>query len=257
MSDIYIPDKKVVEKIIKSLFKLLFPESNSYSESKFENDPAEIKNQLRDLISDLTDKKANVIRHFFNDLENIKISLYKDAKFILDSDPAAKELIEVIAIYPGFFALFCYRIAHSLAQFSIPLIPRMITEYAHKETGIDIHPLANIGCPVSIDHGTGIVIVETVSIGNNVKIYQGVTLGALSVEKNLASEKRHPTIQDNVVLYAGCTILGGDTVIGRNSIIGGNVWLTESLPPFSVAFHKSEIIVRNQKDIHEPLNFII
>ncbi len=166
MSDIYIPDKKLVEKIIKSLFKLLFPETNSYSEAKFENDPFEIKNQLRDLISDLTDKKANVIRHFFNDLENIKISLYKDAKFILDSDPAAKELIEVIAIYPGFFALFCYRIAHSLAQFSIPLIPRMITEYAHKETGIDIHPLATIGCPVSIDHGTGIVIGETVSIGN-------------------------------------------------------------------------------------------
>jgi serine O-acetyltransferase len=257
MSDILIPDKKAVEKIVKSLFKLLFPEANSYSESKFENDPDELKNQLRDLLSGLITNKARVVKLFFNDLENIKITLYKDAKFILDSDPAAKELIEVIAVYPGFLALFCYRIAHSLAQFSIPLIPRMITEYAHKETGIDIHPMASIGCPVSIDHGTGIVIGETVAIGNFVKLYQGVTLGALSVEKSLATEKRHPTIEDNVILYAGCTILGGETVIGRNTIIGGNVWLTESLPPFSVAFHKSEIIVRNQKDIREPLNFII
>jgi serine O-acetyltransferase len=257
MSDSIIPDKKLVEKIVKSIFKLLFPEANSYSETKFEDDPDELRKQLNELLTGLSSGKRDVVRHFFNDLENIKITLYKDAKYILDSDPAAKELIEVIAIYPGFFALFCYRIAHSLAQHSVRLIPRMITEYAHKETGIDIHPLASIGCPVSIDHGTGIVIGETVSIGNFVKIYQGVTLGALSVEKNQAFEKRHPTIEDNVILYAGCTILGGDTVIGKNTIIGGNVWLTESLPPYSVAFHKSEVIVRNQKDIHEPLNFII
>jgi serine O-acetyltransferase len=257
MSDNYIPDKKAVEKIVKSLFKFLFPETNSYSESKFRNDPDELKKELRDLLSGLTTTKSKVVGQFFNDLEEIKITLYKDANFILDSDPAAKELIEVISIYPGFFALFCYRIAHSLSALSIPLIPRMITEYAHKETGIDIHPMASIGCPVSIDHGTGIVIGETVLIGNSVKLYQGVTLGALSVEKKLATEKRHPTIEDNVILYAGCTILGGDTVIGRNTIIGGNVWLTQSLPPYSVAFHKSEIIVRNQMDIPEPLNFII
>jgi len=133
----------------------------------------------------------------------------------------------------------------------------MITEYAHKVTGIDIHPLAAIGCPFSIDHGTGIVIGETTIIGNNVKLYQGVTLGALSVAKNKASKKRHPTIEDNVILYSGCTILGGETIVGRNSIIGGNVWLTESIAPFSVVYHKSEIIVRNQNGFQEPINFII
>ena len=124
----------------------------------------------------------------------------------------------------------------------------MITEYAHKVSGIDIHPRATIGIPISIDHGTGIVIGETNIIGNNVKLYQGVTLGALSVDKSKASNKRHPTIEDNVILYSGCTILGGQTVVGRNSIIGGNVWLTESINPYSLVYHKSEIIVRNQHD---------
>jgi serine O-acetyltransferase len=133
----------------------------------------------------------------------------------------------------------------------------MITEYAHKNTGIDIHPGASIGSPFAIDHGTGIVIGETAKIGNNVIIYQGVTLGALSVEKNKASKKRHPTIGDNVILYANCTILGGSTVVGRNSIIGGNVWLTESILPYSVVYHKSEIIVRNHGDFQEPVNFSI
>jgi serine O-acetyltransferase len=163
----------------------------------------------------------------------------------------------VIAIYPGFFAVFCYRIANFLAKLSVPLFPRMITEYSHRVTGIDIHPLATIGSPFSIDHGTGIVIGETTFIGNYVKLYQGVTLGALSVDKKKASRKRHPTIEDNVILYAGCTILGGETVVGRNSIIGGNVWLTESIAPFSVVYHKSEIVVRNQSGFEEPLNFVI
>jgi serine O-acetyltransferase len=133
----------------------------------------------------------------------------------------------------------------------------MITEYGHKSTGIDIHPGASIGTPFSIDHGTGVVIGETVSIGNHVKLYQGVTLGALSVAKDKASRKRHPTIGDNVIVYAGSTILGGQTVIGDNSIIGGNVWLTESVPPNSVVYHKSEIILRDQNNLSEPINFII
>jgi serine O-acetyltransferase len=139
----------------------------------------------------------------------------------------------------------------------IPLLPRMITEYAHKITGIDIHPGAAIGTPFSIDHGTGIVIGETAFIGNYVKLYQGVTLGALSVDKSKASKKRHPTIEDNVILYAGCTILGGNTVVGHHSIIGGNVWLTESIAPFSVVYHKSEIIVKGKNDSPEGYNFII
>ena len=213
--------------------------------------------QLLSILTGLTDKKEDVKNQFLKNLKNIKKTLLKDAAFILASDPAATQLIEVIAIYPGFLAIFCYRIANSLAHLSVPLLPRIITEYAHKVTGIDIHPLATIGCPFSIDHGTGIVIGETAQIGNNVKLYQGVTLGALSVAKDKASKKRHPTIEDNVILYSGCTILGGQTVVGRNSIIGGNVWLTESIAPFSVVYHKSEIIVRNQNGFQEPINFII
>jgi serine O-acetyltransferase len=208
-------------------------------------------------LSGLTKKKEEVAQQFNNNLKKVKKILLRDAGFILESDPAATRLIEVIAIYPGFYAIFCYRVANSLARLSIPLLPRMITEYAHRVTGIDIHPLATIGSPFSIDHGTGIVIGETTIIGNHVKLYQGVTLGALSVDKKKASKKRHPTIEDNVILYAGSTILGGETVVGRNSIIGGNVWLTESIAPFSVVYHKSEIIVRNHKTYQEPINFII
>jgi serine O-acetyltransferase len=126
----------------------------------------------------------------------------------------------------------------------------MITEYAHKVTGIDIHPNARIGSPFSIDHGTGIVIGETTFIGDKVKIYQGVTLGALSVDKSKSRIKRHPTIEDNVILYSGCTILGGQTIIGRNSVIGGNVWLTESIPPNSVVYHKSEVFIKNQDELN-------
>jgi len=258
MSDFIMPDKKAVEKTVKSLYKQLFPKTHSYTtENDNNNLPEGTKEQLLFILSNLTDNKEKVSEHFFGDLEGIKETLLKDANFILESDPAATQLIEVIAIYPGFFAIFCYRIANSLAKLDVPIVPRMITEYAHKVTGIDIHPKAEIGSPFSIDHGTGIVIGETALIGNNVKLYQGVTLGALSVDKSKASKKRHPTIQDNVILYAGCTILGGDTIIGRNSIIGGNVWLTESIAPFSVAYHKSEIIVRSQKDYNEPLNYII
>ncbi|MDP3001890.1 MAG: serine acetyltransferase [Bacteroidales bacterium] len=257
MPDILIPDKKAVEKTIKSFFRLLFPATHSYSAPEIENILNDSKSQMVGILTGLTNNKEKVSNQFFKNLENIKNILNKDAVFILESDPAAKQLIEVIAIYPGFFAIFCYRIANSLARLSVPLLPRMITEYAHKVTGIDIHPLAEIGSPFSIDHGTGIVIGETAVIGNNVKLYQGVTLGALSVDKSKASKKRHPTIEDNVILYASCTILGGETVVGRNSIIGGNVWLTESIAPFSLVYHKSEIIVRNQNGFQEPINFII
>jgi serine O-acetyltransferase len=263
MPDINIPDKKIVERIIKSLFRQLFPRTHSYSDLEKVSGLNEtqnlqnLNNQVIGILSGLTDKKEEIATRFFQNLGETKNVLLKDACFILESDPAAKQLIEVIAIYPGFFAIFCYRIANSLAQLSVPIVPRMITEYAHKVTGIDIHPLARIGSPFSIDHGTGIVIGETAIIGNNVKLYQGVTLGALSVDKSKASKKRHPTIEDNVILYAGCTILGGETVVGRNSIIGGNVWLTESIAPFSVVYHKSEIIVRNQNGFKEPINFII
>jgi serine O-acetyltransferase len=137
------------------------------------------------------------------------------------------------------------------------LLSRFFTEYAHSKTGIDIHPAATIGRSFSIDHGTGIVIGETTIIGNHVKIYQGVTLGALNVSKSIATMKRHPTIEDNVVIYAGATILGGTTIVGAGSIIGGNVWLTYSVPPNSVVYHKSEVHVKDNNPFPEPLNYSI
>jgi serine O-acetyltransferase len=257
MSTISVPNQRAVEKAIKSIFDMLFPTTHSFTNEEIEVNRKNLETQIRDMLSVLTDKNEEVTTRLFNNLENIKKVLLRDADFILESDPAATQREEVIAIYPGFFAIFCYRIANFLSKLSVPLFPRMITEYAHRWTGIDIHPGATIGVPFSIDHGTGIVIGETANIGNNVKVYQGVTLGALSVEKSKASTKRHPTIEDYVILYSGCTILGGETVVGRNSIIGGNVWLTESIAPFSVVYHKSEIIVRNQNGYTEPINFII
>jgi serine O-acetyltransferase len=252
-----IPNQREVELLIKSIFEMLFPSTHSFTESETETNRKDLKNRFKSIVEGLTGYNTEVPEKFFDNLEEIKAVLIKDATFILESDPAAEELIEVIAIYPGFFAIFCYRLGNYLAGLDVPVFPRMITEYAHRVTGIDIHPKATIGVPFSIDHGTGIVIGETTIIGNNVKLYQGVTLGALSVEKSKASSKRHPTIEDNVILYSGCTILGGDTVVGRNSIIGGNVWLTNSIVPFSVVYHKSEIIVRNQNGYQEPINFII
>ena len=257
MSKIRIPNQRTVEKAIKSIFEMLFPTTHSFTEAEIESNRKNLEGELQDILAGLTDKHEEITHRFFNNLGNIKKVLLKDADFILESDPAATEQIEVIAIYPGFYAIFCYRIANFLSRLSVPLFPRMVAEYAHRVTGIDIHPGASIGIPFSIDHGTGIVIGETANIGNNVKLYQGVTLGALSVDKGKASIKRHPTIEDNVILYAGCTILGGETIVGRNSIIGGNVWLTESIAPFSVVYHKSEIIVRNQNGYQEPINFII
>lgn len=249
-----VPNKKGVEIAVKKVFKLLFPLNEVLSP---ETDAAGNTSRAHwePIFRGIIPESDKYTQHFFGELPDIKKTLLKDAEFILESDPAAKSLIEVIAIYPGFFAIYCYRLAHSLIQ--VPLLPRMITEYAHKITGIDIHPGAVIGTPFSIDHGTGIVIGETAIIGNFVKVYQGVTLGALSVDKSKASTKRHPTIEDNVILYAGCTILGGETTVGRNSIIGGNVWLTESIAPFSVVYHKSEIIIRDQNNFREPINFII
>jgi serine O-acetyltransferase len=257
MSKFHIPNQRAVEKVIKSIFEALFPTTHSFTEAEVECNQKDLEIEVGEILSGLTEKHEEVLHRFFNNLGNIKKVLLKDADFILESDPAATQQIEVIAIYPGFFAIFCYRMANFLTKLSVPLFPRMITEYAHRVTGIDIHPGATIGVPFSIDHGTGIVIGETANIGNNVKLYQGVTLGALSVDKSKASIKRHPTIEDNVILYAGCTILGGETVVGRNSIIGGNVWLTESIAPYSVVYNKSEIVVRNQNEYQEPLNFII
>lgn len=189
-------------------------------------------------------------QQFFESLPGLYPLLVKDAEAIYRFDPACTSLQEVICAYPGFYAIAVYRIANQLFRQGVPLLPRIMTEYAHGKTGIDIHPGASIGQSFFIDHGTGVVIGETAIIGDNVKLYQGVTLGALMVKKSMATKKRHPTIEDNVIIYAGSTVLGGETVIGHDSVIGGNVWLTESVPPHSVVYHTSTVKIRNSKDKH-------
>ncbi len=196
-----------------------------------------------------------VVERFFTALPDVRAALLLDAQAICDGDPAAHSVDEVILAYPGFFATAVYRIAHQLQGCEVPLVPRVLTEIAHRDTGIDIHPAARIGASFAIDHGTGIVIGETAVLGARVKLYQGVTLGALSVEKRLARTKRHPTIGEDVVIYANATILGGDTVIGDGSRIGGNVWLTRSVPAHSVVTPTARVEPGIRDD--EPLDFNI
>jgi serine O-acetyltransferase len=179
-------------------------------------------------------KTEATVEDFFEKLPKLSEILDLDALAALQGDPAAYSREEIIMTYPGFYAVIIYRLAHGLQELGVPLLPRLMTEYAHEKTGIDIHPGAKIGESFFIDHGTGVVIGETSNIGKNVKIYQGVTLGALSVKKKLQSKKRHPTIEDDVVIYANATILGGETIIGKGSVIGGSTWIVESVKPGSV-----------------------
>lgn len=196
--------------------------------------------EKNEMIEGLINKYQKEILVLTNKIEN-------DARAMLEGDPAAKSLSEVLICYPGLLAIAIYRLAHFFQTENVELFPRILSELAHEKTGIDIHPAAIIGESFFIDHGTGIVIGETAIIGNSVKIYQGVTLGALSVDKNLATLKRHPTIEDNCVIYSHATILGGDTIIGSNSVIGGNVWMTKSVAPHSVVYHKSEVKLDKNK----------
>ncbi|HSW62227.1 MAG TPA: serine O-acetyltransferase EpsC [Dissulfurispiraceae bacterium] len=188
-----------------------------------------------------------IAMQFTKELPRLRTVLAKDVQAAFEGDPAAKSYDEIIFSYPGLFAVTVHRLAHQLYRQNVPLIPRIMSEYAHGETGIDIHPGATIGESFFIDHGTGVVIGETTIIGTRVRIYQGVTLGALSLSKNevekLRSEKRHPNIEDDVVVYSGATILGGQTVIGARSVIGGNVWLTESVPPDTKVFIKKPELI--------------
>jgi serine O-acetyltransferase len=183
------------------------------------------------------DRSRKMALDLLRALPLMRAQLQLDVEATLAGDPAARSSSEVILAYPGIAAITVYRLAHFLYQGEVPLLPRIMTEYMHNRTGIDIHPGASIGCSFSIDHGTGIVIGETTTIGDRVKLYQGVTLGALSVARAMQGTKRHPTIEDDVIIYSGATILGGETVIGHNSIIGGNVWLVESVPPQSTVYN--------------------
>ncbi|WP_458627737.1 serine O-acetyltransferase EpsC [Winogradskyella sp. PC D3.3] len=178
---------------------------------------------------------------FKANIPDLYASLKKDAEAIYNNDPAAQSIEEIYLAYPGFFAISIYRMARVFYQLNLPLIPRLMTEYAHRITGIDIHPGATIGASFFIDHGTGVVIGETTEIHHNVKIYQGVTLGALTVKKQHQNTKRHPKIEQHVTIYANATILGGDTIIGKNSVIGGNTWLTESVPENSIVTHNHQV----------------
>lgn len=174
-----------------------------------------------------------IVFALIDEIPEIRRIVFTDAKAALEGDPAARSIEEVLLSYPGLAALLVHRVAYFLYQKGVPIIPRIMSEYIHGQTGIDIHPGATIGEECFIDHGTGVVIGETCVIGSRVKIYQGVTLGALSVKKNMADKKRHPTIENGVTIYAGATILGGETVIGEGSVIGGNTWITQSVAPGS------------------------
>lgn len=247
---------------INSQISLLFPHFAEKIDNK--SVPQEIdsiKNQLIKLIKSLNGSAKidaeRVTQNYIEKLPEIHNKLWMDANAIFEGDPAAESIDEVILAYPGFMAILIYRLAHELYQLKVPIIPRIMSEHAHQITGVDIHPGATIGSPFFIDHGTGIVIGETTVIGNNVKIYQGVTLGALSVKKELSHVKRHPTIEDDVIIYAQSVILGGNTVIGKNSVIGGNSWIVQSIPPNSVVNNKNEVRIKTNKDFEEPINFII
>lgn len=200
---------------------------------------------LVDLACWQVDKPCKKVwEHYVVQLPKILEKLNLDAMAIVECDPASLSLEEVYMAYPGFYAIAIYRLAHELYKDGFPLVPRLMTEYAHRQTGVDINPGAHIGKSFFIDHATGVVIGETAIIKDYVKIYQGVTLGALYVAKKLQKTKRHPTIEDNVTIYANATILGGETVIGKNSIIGGNAWITSSVPANSTVFHSPEIKIK-------------
>jgi serine O-acetyltransferase len=249
--------KYKIHQFSDNLLHLLFPQFRSeieyFTVEELQGKFALLERDLKKLFENKADilpaPVEEITQQFFEKIPQIYAMLLKDAEAICMGDPASESIDEVIAAYPGFYAIYTYRIAHEFCLQKVPLLPRVLTEYAHMLTGIDIHPGAAIGDSFFIDHGTGIVVGETSLIGNNVKLYQGVTLGALSVDKKLSQSKRHPTIEDNVVIYSNAVILGGDTVIGHDSIIGGNVWLTESVPAFSTVYHKSKLQVRQNGNL--------
>ncbi len=249
------PAKQQATAWVDDVFDFLFGEKR-VSEDELKLLVQQLTKRLTELLSSLDDAEDHS-QTFFAALPAIYKSLLEDANAILLSDPAAKNITEVLIAYPGFFATVVYRLSHQLWLQELRILPRLLSEYAHSKTGIDIHPGAAIGHGFAIDHGTGIVIGETSIVGNNVKIYQGVTLGALNVDKALAKSKRHPTIEDDVVIYSNATILGGNTIVGKGSIIGGNVWLTQSVPSESIVYHTSEIRIKDKNPFAEPLNFII
>ncbi len=242
-----VPSASMILGWVNTLLEVLFPEVTDKrlaSVWEIKNAFAKLEIELKTLL--YYTKSCDHLLHdaiavrFFDAIPLMYDRLQLDVQAIVDGDPAARSSFEVIRSYPGFFAVFIYRVAHQLHVEGVPLLPRILSEFAHSKTGIDIHPAAEIGISFFIDHGTGVVVGETAKIGDRVKIYQGVTLGALSIHKKQAGIKRHPTVEDDVVIYSGATILGGDTVVGKGSIIGGNVWLTVSVPPGTKVYHNAD-----------------
>ena len=272
--DVNLPGASAVAATLRKIFSLMFPGCHGFRAVQCGDCVEDIERQLSVIAKEIGEEieqvllykrveeaklkgetieegighctvcAAGVAEAFMKKLPEIRKTLQEDISAAYDGDPAAMSKIEVAMAYPGLFAITVHRVAHVLYSLNVPLLPRVMSEYAHSKTGIDIHPGASIGARFFIDHGTGVVIGETCVIGRNVKIYQGVTLGALSFPKDektgilVKGIKRHPNVEDNVVIYAGATILGGDTVIGHDSEIGGNVWLMQSIPPFSRVYNK-------------------
>ena len=263
-----LPNRSVIIDIVRDLKSIIFPGyfSTDTSPTVFPeyyvghrlNDIYDrLKNQIEIALLYHGEEPEEAATHadrttcgFFEQLPEIQRLLLTDVQAGFDGDPAAKSKEEIIFSYPGLFAIYVYRLAHVLYKEEIPFIPRVMSEYAHGRTGIDINPGATIGEYFFIDHGTGVVVGETTEIGNNVKLYQGVTLGALSTRmgQQLANVKRHPTIRDNVTIYSNSTVLGGETVVGENTIIGGNTFITESIPANTKVSAKSpELVIKKPK----------
>ena len=247
------PDKDVVIDIIVKLRRIVFPGYFLEKTYRIYNAKHNLSMLIEDVMFNLNQQIALVLRDaeksqeiclaFFRSIPKVRALVQTDLQAAYEGDPAASGKEEIVYSYPGLFAITVYRLAHVLQELGVPMIPRIMTEYAHSVTGIDIHPGATIGQHFFIDHGTGIVVGETTVIGNGVKIYQGVTLGALSTRggQSLRGKRRHPTIEDNVTIYAGASILGGDTVIGRDSVIGSNAFITGSVAP------NTTVTIKNQE----------
>ena len=254
------PDKDVVIDIIEKLRRIVFPGYFKDKNYRMYNAKNNLSMLIEDVLFNLNRQIALVFQSggeleesaqahaqdvclaFFERIPAVRAMVQTDLEAAYEGDPAATGMAEIIFAYPGLFAITVYRLAHELYTLNVPMLPRIMTEYAHSTTGIDIHPGATIGKYFFIDHGTGIVVGETTVIGENVKIYQGVTLGALSTRggQSLRGKRRHPTIEDNVTIYAGASVLGGDTVIGRDSVIGSNAFITKSVAPCTTVSIKSQ-----------------
>ncbi len=280
-----LPSREAVADILTDLFEVLYPGYGRRQNLHLGNIGYYVGSLIDALHDKLTDQIARALRHelcqesphvdcqkiaqpkaveLLRRLPELRKTLEQDVEAAYRGDPAARSHHEIIFCYPGLEAITTYRLAHEIHRLGVPFIPRMMTELAHAKTGIDIHPGATIGPGFFIDHGTGVVIGETTEIGRGVKLYQGVTLGALSFTKDgdgtllKGDYKRHPTLRDGVVVYANATILGGQTVIGERAVIGSNVWLTESVPAdTTVVLEKPRLRLRGAKSVEEPLTYVI